>query len=155
VAASEAAAADLPPRCTVDTLPAPLHGGSTSGDGSYTNDTPATVAAVPAPGYSFVNWSDNGKVVSTSSSYTFTNLINRSLVAAFAPAPALRHAVAAPGVLRLSWPTNFAGFVLEQTADLGASNWLQVTNAVSLSGTNRQVTITPLDGAGFFRLVRP
>lgn len=155
IAPSAAAAAALPARSTVDTLPAPIEGGSTSGDGSYTNDTTATVTAAPAPGFSFVNWMDNGKVVSASLSYTFTNIINRSLVANFVPAPTLTHRVVAPGVLSLSWPTNFAGFVLEQNANLGTTNWVRVTNGVSVLGSNQQVFLAPLTGNGFFRLVRP
>ena len=155
VAANADAAADLPPRSTVDTLSAPFEGGMTGGDGSYTNDTTATVTATPAAGFSFVNWTDNGKVVSTSASYTFTNIIHRSLVAAFAPAPALTQFVPAPGALTLRWPTNFPGFILQEASDVNTTNWIGVTNAVSLAGTNRQVTVTRQDVMRFFRLVRP
>src|SRR5262249_44308957 len=44
-----------------------------------------TVSASPAACYSFLNWTENGAVVSTSASYTFTAGANRSLVANFAP----------------------------------------------------------------------
>ena len=106
---------ELPPRSTVDTLPSPLDGGTTSGDGSYTNDTTATVTATPAAGFAFVDWRDNGKVVSRSATYTFTNIVNRSLVASFIPAPTLAHVFTAPSTLTLSWSTNFASWKLQES----------------------------------------
>ena len=86
---------------------------------------------------------------------TFTNIINRSLVANFAPAPQLSCFVPHSNSLVLSWPTNFTGFVLQQNADLTTTNWSSVTNAPAIVGTNKQVTITPLTGRNFFRLLHP
>jgi hypothetical protein len=154
VALSAAAAAALPPRKTVDTVPSPLDGGTTTGDGTYTNDTTATVTATPAAGLAFVNWTENGKVVSTSASYTFTNIVNRSLVANFVAAPSLSLSATQPDALALTWPTNFSGFVLQRNSSLGIPNWASVTNVVSVVGTNQQVIIAPLTGTGFFRLSR-
>ena len=56
----------------------------------------------------FVNWTENGVVASTSASYTFTNIINQSLVANFVAAPTLSF-VKQPNALVLAWPTNFSG----------------------------------------------
>jgi hypothetical protein len=45
-----------------------------------------TVLATPNAGYTFVSWTENGSVVSTSASYTFTATVNRALVANFSAA---------------------------------------------------------------------
>jgi len=145
----------LPPHSTVDTSASPATGGSTTGDGLYTNGTTATVMATPAGGFAFVHWTDNGKPVSTATSYTFTNIVNRSLVANFAPAPLLSVSVPHPTSLVLAWPTNFTGYLLQQNLDLTTTNWSSVPNAPAVVGTNNQVTITPLAGRDFFRLVHP
>ena len=41
------------------------------------------MTATPSAGYSFVNWTENGSTVSTSSSYNFTLNSDRNLVAHF------------------------------------------------------------------------
>jgi hypothetical protein len=149
-----AAGAFLPPHSSVDTSSSPPNGGTTTGDGVYTNGTTAAVIATPNAGFKFVNWTENGTVVSTAASYTFTNIINQSLVANFVAAPQLSFATQ-PNALVLTWPTNFSGFSLQQNSDPGTTNWVSVTNTVNLSGTNKQVIISPLTGKGFFRLMHP
>ena len=61
----------------------PVNGGSTEGTGTYQNGTPATLKASPNPDWSFVNWTENGSVVSTDLSYTFMVSDNRNLIANF------------------------------------------------------------------------
>lgn len=148
---------ELPPRSTVDTVASPLDQGTTTGDGTYANGTPATVTATPAAGFAFAAWSEHGKVVSNSASYTFTNLVNRSLVATFVPGPPpLSYSVLQPDALVLFWPTNAVGVTLQRNTDLGTTVWANVPDPVTVVGTNNQVTITPLNGTGsFFRLVKP
>jgi hypothetical protein len=143
-----------PPHSAVDTSISPANGGAAIGDGVYTNDTTATVVATPNVGYKFVNWTENDVVVSTSASYTFTNILNQSLVANFLAVPTLLFGRQL-NALVLAWPTNFQSFVLQQNADLGGTNWSSVTNAVSIVGTNRQVIITPLSERNLFRLKSP
>jgi hypothetical protein len=70
---------------TITTGWSPANGGITSGDGTYAAGTTATVVATANNGFTFVNWTENGTVVSTSASYTFTVSSNRALVANFAP----------------------------------------------------------------------
>jgi hypothetical protein len=150
------AAAELPPRSTVDTTAAPLNGGATSGDGTYANDTTTTVRATPAAGFAFAQWMEHGKVVSRSASYTFTNIVNRSLVANFiAVGPALSMEAPQTGALIFIWPTNAPGFALRQNFDLNTGNWVAVTNAVTVVGTNNRVSVSPLTGNRFFRLQTP
>lgn len=65
----------------------PAIGGSTSGSGSYSSGTSVTAAATANSGYAFINWTENGNIVSTSASYTFAITANKSLVANFATPP--------------------------------------------------------------------
>ena len=102
------------------------------------------------------NWTEGGKVVSRSASYTFTNIINRSLVANFIPEPPrLLYSTPQPGTLVLFWSTNAAGFVLQQNGDLNATNWVNVANVPAVVGTNWQVTLSLLIGNRFLRLRQP
>ncbi len=144
----------LPPHCSVDTSVSPPEGGSATGDGVYTNGTTTTVLATPNLGYAFANWTENGVVVSTSASYTFTNVINRSMLATFVPTPTLA-VVRQPPNLLLTWPTNFPAFVLQQNLDLNLSEWIPSTETVNLVGTNYQATILTTNSVRFFRLVHP
>jgi subtilase family serine protease len=62
----------------------PSAGGTVSGGGTYNSGSTVTVTAIANSGYTFSNWSENGNVVSSSSSYSFTAAANRTLVANFA-----------------------------------------------------------------------
>lgn len=77
----------LPPESLVDTSVSPPGSGTTTGDGSFARGTDVTVNATAAGAYHFVNWTDNGKVVATSTSHTFTLDVNHSLVANFSNLP--------------------------------------------------------------------
>ena len=81
---AEAGAAP-PPQSVIDTSALPLDAGTLTGNGAYENTTDITVTATPNAGFAFLNWTDNGAVVSTTASYTFTTNVNRSLTANFVP----------------------------------------------------------------------
>ena len=151
------AAADqvLPPHSTVETSASPAEGGSTSGGGFYTNGTVTTVMATPAPGFAFAKWTENGKAVSRSGSFQFTNIVNRAMVANFVPMPPLSFSQPQSGILALTWPTSSTGLFLQQNGDLGTTSWVPVTNAATVVGTNNRVSISALTGNRFFRLLRP
>jgi len=141
---------------TVTATAAPANGGVISGDGTFTNGTLVSLLATANPGYTFVDWTENGAVVSTTANYDFVVTSNRTFVANFALIiPQMSVTASAPGSLVIAWPTNAPGFVLQQDSDLGTTNWSNVTNAVTVVGTNSQVTISPLIGNGFFRLMHP
>ena len=61
----------------------PTNGGTVTGGGSYQQGQSCTVNATANTGYTFSNWTENGNVVSTNASYTFTVTGNRNLVANF------------------------------------------------------------------------
>ena len=61
----------------------PTDGGTVSGVGAYVEGTECTLTATPNLGYAFTNWTENGNVVSTDATYSFTVTGNRNLVANF------------------------------------------------------------------------
>jgi hypothetical protein len=68
---------------TITVSAAPAKGGSVSGGGTFSSGTSHTVTATPTGRFHFVNWTENGSVVSSSASYTFTLSANRNLVGNF------------------------------------------------------------------------
>jgi kumamolisin len=71
---------------TIATTASPANGGTTSGVGTFASGSSHTVTATANSGFTFVNWTENGSVVSNSAGYTFTLTGNRNLVANFASA---------------------------------------------------------------------
>ncbi len=61
----------------------PAEGGTVTGGGSVASGTSHTVTATANAGYIFTNWTEDGTVVSTVPSYTFTVEADRELVANF------------------------------------------------------------------------
>ena len=76
-----------PVNYTIALSASPSAGGTVSGGGTFTAGTPRTVTATANSGYTFANWTENGTVVSTAASYTFTLNGNRNLVANFTVNP--------------------------------------------------------------------
>jgi uncharacterized repeat protein (TIGR02543 family) len=68
---------------TINLHASPAQGGTVTGGGTFTFGQIDTAKAVPAAGYSFVNWTENGNVVSTNASYIFTVTASRVLTANF------------------------------------------------------------------------
>ena len=67
---------------TINVSANPVEGGSVQGGGSYIEGQSCTVKAIPKSVYTFINWTDeNGDLVSTDASYTFTVECNLNLVA--------------------------------------------------------------------------
>ena len=64
--------------------------GTIIGANSYPSGASCTVTAYPSSYNEFVSWTENGTVVSTATSYTFTVTGNRTLVANFKPIGALK-----------------------------------------------------------------
>ena len=68
---------------TVSVTANPAESGTVSGDGEYEEGEEVTVTATANDGYKFVNWTENGEVVNTDASYTFTVTADRELEAVF------------------------------------------------------------------------
>ena len=61
----------------------PTEGGSIVGAGIYNHGTSVTLTATANEGYNFVNWTENGEIVSAESIYAFVIITDRDLVANF------------------------------------------------------------------------
>ncbi len=61
----------------------PINGGTIAGQGKYNYGQTVNLKATSTPGYDFVNWTENGKEISTDAKYSFTADGNRTLVANF------------------------------------------------------------------------
>lgn len=83
VSTNRALMANFAPACLLATSASSTNG-STSG-GVYPAGATATALAVPHTGYGFANWTENGAPVSTSASYSFIAVSNRTLLANFIP----------------------------------------------------------------------
>jgi len=58
------------------------------------------------------------------------------------------------GTVRLAWPANASGFVLEENASLAPAGWQPAAGAPAVEGNQSVITVTPA-GAKFFRLAKP
>ena len=67
----------------ISTFSNPESGGTTIGNGYYSYRQVATVVAKSNPGYTFVNWTENGSQVSSTATYPFYVTGNKNLVANF------------------------------------------------------------------------
>lgn len=76
-----------PQSYTISVSANPTNGGSVTGGGTFNQGASCTVTATANTGFNFTNWTENGTVVSTSASYTFTVTGNRTLVANFTAQP--------------------------------------------------------------------
>ncbi len=130
---------------TVNVSANPNEGGTVSGGGTYSNGQSCTVSATANIGYSFTNWTENGNVVSTNASYTFTVNANRTLVANFTLNSYTITATANPtagGTVTGGGSYNYgASCALTATANQGYTftNWTENGNVVS---TNANYTFT-------------
>jgi hypothetical protein len=84
------------PTYTIAASPSPPGGGSVANTGLYPNGSAAPLIATPNAGYAFVNWTENGTVVSTNPNYTFTVTSDRTLVANFAAGSLITTAASPP-----------------------------------------------------------
>jgi hypothetical protein len=71
------------PNYTISVSANPTDGGTAAGGGAYEENQSCTVSATANSSYTFTNWTENGMVVSTNSTYTFIVSGNRILVANF------------------------------------------------------------------------
>ena len=86
-----------PQNYTISVSANPTNGGTVTGGGTYQQGQSCTVRATANAGYTFINWTENGNVVSTQAQYSFTVTGNRTLVANFTQQQFTITAIAEPG----------------------------------------------------------
>ncbi len=72
---------------TINAGATPSAAGSVTGSGTYDKGTQVTVTATANEGYVFVAWKENGGVLTTEATYTFTAEKDREIFAKFEPKP--------------------------------------------------------------------
>ncbi|MFM2197439.1 MAG: hypothetical protein RLZZ505_871 [Verrucomicrobiota bacterium] len=156
------AGAVLPPSYVVDTMPQPAEAGSTTGNGSFAPAGKVTVVATPAPGYRFLNWTDNGEVVGTAASLTFSmGDVNRSFIAHFViadvPTPITITPAKTPGVaFSMEWSILPTGWILEESPDMTPGSWIESTRTdTPHDGLHHVEVPSPPPSRRFFRLKKP
>ncbi|MCX6878554.1 MAG: hypothetical protein NTW21_32780 [Verrucomicrobia bacterium] len=77
--------AAAPTSYAIAATPSSVAGGSVAGPGTYALAAPVTLAATPAAGYAFVNWTEGAVIVSSAAIYQFGATADRTLVANFQP----------------------------------------------------------------------
>lgn len=70
--------------------------GNITGTGLYYKGQTASLTAVPSTGYSFVNWTENGEIVTSTPVFSFTTRSNRNLIANFTQNPRIITATPSP-----------------------------------------------------------
>lgn len=119
----------------------PPDGGITTGDGTYVYGEEVTVTATTNASWSFSNWTENGSIVSTDSSYTFDVEDNRTLVANFSQDTCMIETAADPeeGGTTSGGGTFLHGDTVRLTAtanpDWEFINWTENGNVVSSNST--------------------
>ena len=58
-------------------------------------------------------------------------------------------------MLVISWPAPSTGFELNQSADPALTNWTTPSETVSDNGTSKFITVSPMAGGRYCRLVKP
>jgi hypothetical protein len=154
--------ADLPQAYLVDTSVSPAATGTATGDGSFGPGSLVTLQATPAPGFRFLNWTENGAVISTNPSHGFTlGDINRSLVANFViadvPTPIVITRSGNPGMaFAMEWSLLPAGWNLQESPDMSPGSWIDSTRAdAPHDGLHHVEVADPAPQKRFFRLIKP
>ena len=69
--------------------------------------------------------------------------------------PSLGVSLTSNNTVLITWPTAWAGYTLEQNSDLKTTNWINVTNTISIVGGEYQSLILPEAVQQFYRLINP
>ena len=129
----------------------PVNGGTVSGAGTYTYGATATLTATANEGYTFLNWTKSGTVVSTNATYTFTVTESADLVANFEEDQVITYTIAATANPTAGGNVFGAGTYAEgETCTLTARanagytfiNWMNVTGAVVSTNSTYSFTVT-------------
>ena len=140
--------AQAPTEYTINVSANPSNGGTVTGGGTYEQGQQCTVSAEANEGYTFINWTENGNVVSTQANYTFTVNADRNYVANFEVQSYTISAPANPtngGTVTGAGTYNYGqSCSLSATANSGYTftNWTENGNVVSTNPNYPSFTVT-------------
>jgi len=137
------------------------------GDGTALSriTTSTRVIAVNVPNISgirntpWTNFLTSVNVIQTNTGFTFLTSVPQNVAAALrarvdgVPDAALAISYSGTNVI-VTWPSSLDGFSLQQSGDLGTTNWTTFSRIVGDNGTTRSATNSGLTGKLFFRLVQ-
>lgn len=132
------------PSYNIAVMASPNNGGTVSGGGSKQEGSSCTVVATPAEGYAFQGWYENGSIVSSQASYTFTVQNARTLQARFTESAGVTITVAtnmaSRTTVRGGGTYNVGDSVTvvteaNQGTDLTFEGWFEGSNKVSSNET--------------------
>ena len=137
---------------TITATANPAEGGTVTGAGNYNYGATCTLTATANTGYNFINWTKNGRVVSTNPTYSFTVTRNASYVANFELSGYIITATANPieggTVTGAGSYTEGSTCTLTATANTGYNftNWMKNGTVVS---TNPTYSFTVTEDASY------
>lgn len=102
------------PSYAVKVAASPSGGGTVSGGGPIWSGKSCTVTACPNAGFVFMNWMEDGAVVSLKPDYTFTVTGDKNLTANFFRVPALRAVTVTPRETSV-WEIGYGAFTFMRT----------------------------------------
>ncbi len=112
----------------------PITAGSVTGAGFFQNARSVSLVAIPNTGWTFLNWTENGTIVSTNATFTFNAATNRTFQANFTGGP-----VAACGNATL---TTCQGTVTDGSGALNYDNDLTCTWLIRPTTPPSQLLLT-------------
>jgi hypothetical protein len=86
---------------------------------------------------------------------SFGGLTSFSVSFGAQPVPQLAIFLTSSNSIAIYWPTNSPGYFLQQNTNLTTTNWVSVTNSVTILDTNNQVVVSSPAGIYFYRLLHP
>ena len=132
-------------RYGINATPSPADGGSVSGAGTYLEGSECTLTAMANSGYAFLNWTENGEVVSTEAEYTFTVTEERALVANFVAIPPYftLESLSDNNTITLSIPSGITSTQLTSVSySTDGTNWTRLI----VNSTNQSISVTLNNG---------
>jgi len=139
MAGNKTLVANFAPRYAVSVASNPMLGGTTTGGGIFNSGASVTVTAAANSGFTFTNWTEGVNIVSSTASYQFNIIGNRTLVANYAAIPytiVVQSNPLAGGITNGGGTFNSgASVTVTAAANTGFTfiNWMERGNIVSTS----------------------
>ncbi len=138
---------------TITTSSNPKTGGTTSGDGTFQSGTNVTVSATATTNYNFINWTENGTVVSTSENYSFTITEDRNLVANFESTLSVNVNEADESTLQI-YPNPTSGIITIESNDFSSVDIYDVSGKFIIKTSEKIVNLNTQPSGIYFLKIK-